>query len=237
MNKIYFCTICGRKHNGKSSSKYCRKHYLQLKKYGKVLDTNPRTKFDKNEYRFKEGDIVEFDTYKAPTYDVDNTYIIDAEDYPLVSKYKWNTHKMGYACTLNYNGKSYLLHRLVTNAKIGQQVDHINGNKLDNRKVNLRICNNSLNQTNKAPYNKLDIKGVQYHKKENKYSAYLRKDSKQYHSRCYKTKEEAAFARFILEQLFLDYDTQQFSSNLVNTLSEEQKGQIIKDTKSKFNID
>ena len=230
--KEYYCEVCGRKHNGKHSSHYCRKHELQLKKYGKILDNNPRTKYDPNEFRFIGNDIVEFDTYKPITFEVDKTFIIDADDYPLVSKYKWNTYKSNYAST---GYKSLLLHRLIMGAKIGQQIDHINLNTFDNRKSNLRIADNSLNSSNRRPYNKYGIKGVEFHKSINKYSAYFRIDNKQYHSPCYKTKEEAAFARFILEQMFRDEPLTQFSTNLINTLTEEQKRSIIKGLQNKFN--
>lgn len=230
--KEYYCEVCGRKHSGKHSSHYCRKHQWQIEKYGKVLDTNPRTKFDPNEFRFIGNDVVEFDTYKTPTLEVENTFVIDAEDYPLVSQYKWSTYARKYA-SANY-GK-LLLHRLIMNAKKGQQVDHINLNTFDNRKVNLRICNNSLNSSNRNAYNKLEIKGVEYHEKIKKYSAYFRINDKQYHSMCYTTIEEAAFARYILEQMFREESLTQHSTELINSLSEEQKIKIIDDAKKKFN--
>ena len=230
--KEYYCEVCGRKHTGKHSSHYCRKHDWQIKKFGKVLDSNPRTKYDPNEFRFIGNDIVEFDTYKSPTFEVDNTFIIDAEDYPLVSKYKWNSYNGGYAST---GQNSILLHRLIMNAKKGQQVDHININTFDNRKCNLRIADNSLNSSNRKPYNKYGIKGIEYHKSLNKYSAYFRINDKQYHSPCYKTKEEAAFARFILEQMFRKDKLTQFSTDLINTLNETQKRNIIESIKNKFN--
>lgn len=229
--KEYYCAVCGRKHNGNHSSKYCRKHQCQLEKYGYFLDTNPRNKFDTNEFRFIGNDTVEFDTYKAPSYYKDATYIIDAEDYPLVSKYHWSSNKYGYARTKE---TSILLHRLITNAKLGQQVDHINLDIKDNRKSNLRICDNSLNSSNRHPYNKLNIKGIEEHK-NGKFSAYFRVDNKQYHSPCYKTKEEATFARFILEQKFRTEPLTQFTEEMINNLNIETKEQIIKDIEKKFN--
>lgn len=230
--KEYYCEVCGRKHSGKHSSHYCRKHQCQIEKYGKVLDSNPRNKFDYNEFRFIENNSVEFDTYSSPSCFVDKTFIIDAEDYPLVSKYKWSTYDGKYASA---NNGSLLLHRLIMNAKKGQQVDHINLNTLDNRKSNLRICGNSLNSSNRTPYNSLKVKGIEYHKHINKFSAYFRINDKQYHSKCYKTKEEAAFARYILEQMFREESLTQHSSELISSLSQEQRTKIIDDTKRKFN--
>ena len=204
-----------------------------MEKYGRLLDSNPRNKFDPNEFRFIGNDLVEFDTYEGPSYNVDKTYTIDAEDYPEVSKYKWVSDKRGYAKNVNNN---LFLHRLLLNAKIGQQVDHINLNILDNRKENLRICNNSLNSSNRKPYGKLSIKGVEKHT-NGKYSAYFRIDNKQYHSPCYNTAEEASFARFILEQLFRREKLTQFNFEYINILSVEQKTNIIQGLKSKFNIE
>lgn len=228
--KENYCVICGRKISGKNSTKYCKKHHLQIQKYGKALDNNPRTKFDPNEFRFVGNDIVEFDTYDVNG-NVVSTYKIDAEDYPLVSKYKWRTIK-GYA---SYGSTIHYLHRIITNAKEGQQIDHINLDITDNRKSNLRIAGNSLNQSNKKGYNKYGIKGIEYHKTLNKWSAYFRINNKQYHSPCYITKEEAVFARFILEQMFRVEKLTQFSTDLINSLSEDQKSNIIQSIKHKFN--
>lgn len=77
--------------------------------------------------------------------------IIDEEDYVLVSKYKWNYLKTGYATTSvggRKNKKMIYMHRLIMDAKPDQTIDHINGNKLDNRKVNLRFCDDSQNGAN-----------------------------------------------------------------------------------------
>lgn len=232
--KENYCICCGRIITHKSSTKYCKKHLHQIDKYGKTLDNNPRSKFDPNEFRFIGDNTVEMDTYKLPSCEVDKTYLFDVEDYPLISKYKWSSDIGGYARS---GANSLKMHRLITNAKVGQQVDHINLNILDNRKNNLRICTNSLNASNRKPYNKLNIKGIEYHKKINKYSAYFRIDNKQYHSPCYNTQEEAAFARFILEQTFCKEYLVQFSSELINTLDIEIKENIILGIKSKFNIE
>jgi hypothetical protein len=225
-----YCIVCGRKIIGKNSTTYCRKHHHQIQKYGKTLDNNPRNKFDPNEFRFLKNDIVEFDTYDSLG-NVVSTYKIDVEDYPKVAKYKWRTIK-GYA---SYGNSIHYLHRLIMNPKEGQIIDHINLDITDNRKCNLRFADNSLNQNNKKGYNKYNTKGIEQHRSLNKWSAYFRINNKQYHSPCYNSKEEAAFARFILEQMFRKEELTQFSEDLINTLNIEQKLNIIQGLKHKFN--
>ena len=140
MKKEVICPVCGRVHTCKTKDNLCKKHLQQLKKFGEFKDHNPRNKFDPNEIRIK-GDIAELDVYDLSG-NVIKTYIFDSEDYDLVSKYKWNLGPDGY-CRSGYS--SVRLHRLVLGVKEGCQVDHINLDITDNRKCNLRICDNSLN--------------------------------------------------------------------------------------------
>lgn len=231
--KKYFCAICGRMHNGNESSKYCTKHHWQLKKWGKFLDCNPRTKYDPNEFRFV-GDYVEFDTYDSLTGNVKFTYKISLEDYDAVKRHKWCSANTGYAVTKKFNGNT-LLHRIIMNPLEGQQVDHINGDVYDNRRENLRICNNSLNQSNKKGYNNIGVKGVTL-QKSGTYAAHFRIDGKRYYSKCYKTIEEASFARFILEQAFRKEPLHNFNEDLHDKLTEQQKESIINDIISKYNL-
>lgn len=71
--------------------------------------------------------------------------IVDDEDYERVSEWKWSFHHSGYVV----RGKPQIsLHRFVMNAPKGVFVDHINRNRLDNRKENLRLATNRQNQFN-----------------------------------------------------------------------------------------
>ena len=77
-----------------------------------------------------------------------HTVLFDCDDYENVSRYQWSISSNGYACS--GAGKEQIqFHRLVLNAPLGSHVDHINRNKLDNRKSNLRLCSVSQNGYNR----------------------------------------------------------------------------------------
>jgi hypothetical protein len=65
--------------------------------------------------------------------------IIDASDVGLVAGYSWYLGRGSYAhSTYVHNTKLGYLHRHLMNAKKGEEINHINGNTLDNRRCNLR---------------------------------------------------------------------------------------------------
>ena len=70
--------------------------------------------------------------------------IVDAEDYHLVSQFIWHEHK-GFSTRYAYSGY-WAMHTLITGLIY---VDHVNGNGLDNRRENLRSSNSSLNGANR----------------------------------------------------------------------------------------
>ena len=76
--------------------------------------------------------------------------LVDDEDYDLISQWNWSVSSYGYAYK-NKNG-SILMHVAIMNTPKGMQTDHINGNKLDNRRENLRICTTAQNQFNSKPH-------------------------------------------------------------------------------------
>jgi len=228
MNKSVICPVCGRVHTCKTKDNLCKKHLSQMKKFGKVLDHNPRNKFDPNEIRIN-GNVAELDVYDLSG-NVIKTFKFDSEDYDLVSKYKWNLGADGYCRS---GSSSIRLHRLVLSVKEGCQVDHINLDITDNRKCNLRVCDNSLNQANKRGYNKYGVKGVEQHN-NGKWSAYVRRDGKQYHSPLFLTQEEACFARYLLEQII--WKDKQLTQHQEYQLTDAQRINVLNKISIKYGI-
>lgn len=85
--------------------------------------------------------------------------LVDEEDADLVRRYRWHakrksdwTQNRYVARSANVGGKTrcVYLHREIIGAQPGQFVDHINGNTLDNRRSNLRLCTQAQNIRNRA---------------------------------------------------------------------------------------
>jgi len=82
--------------------------------------------------------------------------LIDADDYPLVAAYRWNAmeNKFGHcyaaASGTTAEGKrtTLYMHRLITGAPKGKEVDHVNHETLDNRRANLRVGSHLDNMRN-----------------------------------------------------------------------------------------
>lgn len=104
---------------------------------------------DPNDYEVS-GDVAKifmYDRYGNRT----GTAIVDLEDLDRCLQYKWYVKKgrrTNYAQTHGKERKILFLHRLVTGYEGNLDIDHINGNGLDNRKKNLRICSRSRNAMN-----------------------------------------------------------------------------------------
>jgi hypothetical protein len=195
----YKCDCCGRESFRKTKIQgyvLCDKHYRQFKKYGKFLDNNSRTIYDLNDYRV-EDNVVYINLYNKECIKVAET-MIDLEDLERVKYIKWRLSTSGYAINNSkFRGSTVYLHRTILNTD--QFVDHINHNKLDNRKENLRIVTKSQNQMN------CNNKGISK-QKNGKYYAYIKINHKLMNLGTYIDEEEALFARWYAETiLFGEY--------------------------------
>ena len=105
-----------------------------------------------------------------------NRVIVDAEDFDYLSQWKWHHYTGGYAARTKRTGdriRQYLMHRIVNNTPPDMKTDHINRNKSDNRKCNLRTCTPSQNNFNKniSKKNTSGFIGVYFDKGRGKWKA------------------------------------------------------------------
>lgn len=105
--------------------------------------------------------------------------VVDDEDFEWLSQYRW-CYSHGYALRATNAGARIYMHREVNKTPEGSETDHINRNKLDNRKVNLRSVTRSQNTVNHTAHkhNITGIKGVVWDRKLRKYRAQIGVDKK-----------------------------------------------------------
>ena len=115
--------------------------------------------------------------------------LVDNEDYNDLSRFNWRINAHGYA----KNDKVGLMHRYLLSVPKNKVVDHINGNPLDNRRINIRICEQSENARNQK-IKKSKYKGIYFDKRSNKWISRITLNYKGIHLGSFNTKEEAALA-------------------------------------------
>jgi hypothetical protein len=100
--------------------------------------------------------------------------LVDDCDYEYLSQWRWYIAGKGYAMRIERKVTIYM-HRVVAGTLVGMNTDHINRNKLDNRRSNLRVCTGSQNNANMAvrKNNTSGKKGVYWHKKAHKWLAQI----------------------------------------------------------------
>ena len=193
------CDFCGRplfRQIRSHGHTFCDKHYRQFKRYGRVLDTNPRTVMDRNEVHI-QGDAAYIDLYDKDLQVIAQA-VVDTEDLEKVRYTKWHLSASGYVMnTPKFAGSNKYLSRVILGTD--QFVDHIDHDPLNNRKSNLRIVTKSQNQMN------VNYQGVRQ-TQNGKWYAYIRLDGRMYNLGVYVDREEALFARWYAETvLFGEY--------------------------------
>ena len=174
----------------------CSKHYTQMRRYGKIFEYSYR---DKNNHIEIVDDHAEIFLINKNN-EICAKALIDTEDIDKVKNIKWHRSDLQrntYYCISN--DKEYKrLHRLIlgiTDPSIF--IDHINHDGLDNRKQNLRICNNQENLRNSLTpkNNKSGCKGVYWSKDQNKWTVQVTIDNKTKYIGRYSDYNEAIEAR------------------------------------------
>lgn len=109
---------------------------------------------------------------------------VDDEDYDYVKQFHWFYYNTGYAFRCTYHGyvngkqqrKQILMHRDLMKPGTGMDVDHIDGDGLNNSRSNLRVATRAQNMYNKRKQhnNKSGYIGVHWSKEKNKWRAVIR---------------------------------------------------------------
>ena len=180
---ITTCSYCEKIFDQKNFHKKSKNHFC-CKKCETEFKKGKSTKWSKKYNRIrieKDYAIIEISNNILGKFDC----LIDIEDIEKIKEYYWNARVdrrhldlIPYIET-HKNKKRLHLHRLIMNCPDDKIVDHINGNNLDNRKQNLRICTQAINCQNKH-----NAKNIYYNKRDDLYYVVFKINGKR-KSLCY----------------------------------------------------
>ncbi len=133
--------------------------------------------------------------------------IVDETDLPKIARYKnWFITKRGCVSANHYERlgvghykkRQVKLHRLIMDFPEGKVVDHINGNQLDNRRMNLRVCTPKDNSRNcgLSKNNTSGINGVRWNTEKKKWVARIKHEYKTIFLGYFEDLEDAASCRY-----------------------------------------
>jgi len=128
--------------------------------------------------------------------------IVDDMDYASVAGFRWYASNQGYAIRAQREPRPsrkmcfIRMHRLIVDAPAGLTVDHANGDRLDNRRTNLRACTQSQNMGNSKSHHdaRSRFKGVARHSDGKKWMAQIMARGISYYLGCFSDEVEAAIA-------------------------------------------
>lgn len=128
----------------------------------------------------------------------EQTATVDSSDFLAINKYKWYAQKNKhtyYAVRYDRENKRFIyMHRYIMKTPNGMTTDHIDGNGLNNKHINLRICTysqNALNRHRLSTKNKSGVRGVSWDRINEKWRADVRRDYKRINLGRFNTKNKA----------------------------------------------
>jgi hypothetical protein len=134
--------------------------------------------------------------------------LVDIEDFNFLNQWKWY-FAHGYAYRKFWNKKKQkndgiFLHQLINRTSKGFYTDHINRNRLDNRKNNLRSVTPHQNSFNLSvsKNNKSGYKGVYWFKRDGKWKVQIKVDGRQIHLGVFSNIKNAVLARKKAERIY-----------------------------------
>lgn len=125
--------------------------------------------------------------------------VVDDEDYERIARHRWRFQgrpgtPQSYA-VCNHAGRYLYMHRLIVDAPPGLEVDHIDGNGLNNRRCNLRVCSRRDNLRNMRPrVGTSRFKGVSWNRGDQRWQAEISIDRRRKYLGRFHDEIEAALA-------------------------------------------
>ncbi len=129
--------------------------------------------------------------------------LVDDEDYDFLIQWKWHVSNK-YAARKKYNGYSngkknplttIYMHRIINKTFADFETDHINEDKLDNRKINLRSVTSTQNKLNRGSMGGTSkYKGVSWNKRQKSWASNIKINKKQTFIGYFKDEDDAALA-------------------------------------------
>jgi hypothetical protein len=150
---------------------------------------------------------IEYDDYVEGILHNGVSFLFDKEDYDFVKRNSWHQINLNNENNPYINSTKYgTLHRYLMRDKLSDklQVDHINMNKLDNRKSNLRVVTQQENLHKKTVYktNTSGHQGIKWNKHLNKWQVQITRNKKRVHLGVFANLQDAIIARRLAEQQF-----------------------------------
>lgn len=155
---------------------------------------------------------------------------VDEEDYDRLSRKNWYLSSEGYAA--RRQGRVIYMHREIMNAPENKEVDHINNNRIDNRKANLRFATRSeqtQNSRKQTGYTTSQFKGVHYRPKVDRWQAGIKAKGKAIYLGRYYTEEDAALAYDIAARQYFgkwanpNFTDEEFTKMIANGFPQRSK--------------
>ena len=127
--------------------------------------------------------------------------LVDDCDYDRLMSWSWSTKRTGHVfyAVGRRRGHGYepwtFMHRVILDPDPGWETDHINGNGLDNRRCNLRLCTRAENSWNQCSRTGSSVhKGVHWHRSNRAWQANITVNGKRIHLGSFPNQEDAAHA-------------------------------------------
>ncbi len=114
---------------------------------------------------------------------------VDDEDYEDVVRHRWNVTN-GYAVRQDHRISIYM-HRHIAGTPPEKDTDHIDGNRANNCRDNLRVCTRSQNRCNSVQQRGSRLKGTSFYKRSGKWVAHICFEGRRQHLGYYASEELA----------------------------------------------